>query len=299
MQVFAVVHLGSHQVLKAQWVDKQCYALIGDGDIVGTPGDPEDGAAAVIDLSDHFDWRPGAAKAILYLGDEALEGGNPQDANDVIAADSAIAAANLKGVKVFTYFGTSGVIDPVTVSEYARLATSTGGQAFTAPIAGLGGFQAVLKQIICASSVEVCQTADEPSVVPCVRLRWGDGPNDNIETSDSEILCITVCNPYSNVTLKDFTLSLVLSAPGGGAVPTLPDGTPSVVIKPDYLICFGDIPPCDLNNPEQSSCVSREVVLISCGAVEGRYPILVAYCFEACFTKMEVGRAFALDLVKS
>jgi len=269
-----------------------------DADIVGTPGDQEDGAAAVMDLSDHFDWRAGAARSIFYLGDEALEGGDPQDASDVAAADAAIARAKAQGVKVFTYFGT-GTGDPVTASEYARLAADTGGQAFTAPVANVGGFQAVLEQVICAGAGEVCQTVDEPKIVPCLSLRWGDGPQDHLETDDTEVLCITVCNPYSNVVLKNFTLQLIVTDANGAPVANQPDGTPSVLIKPNFMICFDDIPPCNPERPDQPSCVSREVVLINRGAIEGKYKVVVVYCFDACFTQVDFAQAFELELVKS
>jgi hypothetical protein len=203
-------------------------------------------------------------------------------------------------VTVFTYFGTPwGKLNPVTEAEYARLAHETGGQAFTAPVANLGGFQKVLERIICASGGKACRPVRAPSIVPCLRLRWGDGPRDRIETYDVEILCITVCNPYSNVILKNFMLHLIVTDANGDPVPTLPDGKPSVQIKPDFMISFGDIPPCGPDKADQPSCVSREVVLMSYGAKEGKYPIYVAYCFEACFTNMQKGQIFELDLVRS
>jgi hypothetical protein len=272
-------------------------------DIVGTPKDQEDGAAAVMDLSDHFNWRPGAARAIFYLGDEALEGGNPQDADDVTAANAAIATAQSQGVKVFTYYGSElGVApprSPDTVGEYARLAAETGGQAFVEPVDNLGGFQAVLEKVICGAGVEVCQTVDEPKIVPCVRLRWGDGPQDHLETNDTEILCVTVCNPYSNVVLKDFTMQLTVTDTNFRPVLPQPDGTPSVQVKPGYEICFGDIPPCDPKRPDPQSCVSREVVLLSSGAIAGKYDLFVIYCFNACFTMLSPITYFELELVKS
>jgi hypothetical protein len=145
---------------------------------------------------------------------------------------------------------------------------------------------------------ERCQKVDEPKIEPCLRLRWGDGAQDQLETEDTEVLCITVCNPYSNVAFNDFTLQLLVTDASGNAVPNLPDGTPSVFIKPSFMICFDDIPPCDPNNPRQS-CVSREVVFISRGAKVGTYRILVIYCFQACFTKLSLQAAFKLDLVAS
>ena len=147
---------------------------------------------------------------------------------------------------------------------------------------------------------EQCQTVPEPKIVPCLRLRWGDGPQDHLETDDTEVLCITVCNPYSNVVLKDFNLQLILTTSTGGAIPNQADGTPSVQIKPQFNICFDDIPPCDPKNPRKS-CVSREVVLIDRGAVPGQYKLFAFYCFEACFTKNNFREpaVFTLDLVAS
>ena len=144
-----------------------------------------------------------------------------------------------------------------------------------------------------------CRTVDEPKIEPCLRLRWGDGPTDQLETEDTEILCVTVCNPYSNVTLKDFTLHLIVTDADGTTVAPQADGTPSVMIKPTFMLCFDDIPPCDPQRPLES-CVSREVVFISRGAVPGKYHVFVVYCFEACFTKFGGNpKAFVLDLVSS
>lgn len=145
-----------------------------------------------------------------------------------------------------------------------------------------------------------CEGVLEPKIVPCFHLRWGDGPQDHLETDDTEVLCITVCNPYFNTTLKDFTLQLFVIPPGGGAIPNQPDGTPSVMIKPSFNICFGDIEPCKLELFNEKSCVSREVVLINRGAIPGKYRVALFYCFESCFTKAAFEpEGFVLDLVAS
>jgi hypothetical protein len=145
-----------------------------------------------------------------------------------------------------------------------------------------------------------CRKVEEPKIEPCLRLRWGDGRSDQLETEDTEILCITVCNPYSNVTLKDFTLHVTITDADGTGVAPQADGTPSVMIKPTFMICYGDIPPCDPQKPNQESCVSREFAFISRGAVPGTYRVYVLYCFEACFTKFGVQpAAFELQLVSS
>ncbi|MDY6784548.1 MAG: hypothetical protein SW833_18710 [Cyanobacteriota bacterium] len=119
---------------------------------VASAGAQEDGARAVEDISAHFDWREGAARAIFYLGDEALEGGGAKTTQeDIEAANLAITGANNAGVAVHTYFGTSKSKHREGIaSEYARLATETQGQAFTDQDA-ISGFSAVLEKVICGS----------------------------------------------------------------------------------------------------------------------------------------------------
>lgn len=126
-----------------------------------------------------------------------------------------------------------------------------------------------------------CSKAPLPVLEPTISLRWGDGISDKLETDDVEVLCITVCNPYNNVTFTDvvgFVTSILDSA--GNVVPNLPDGTPSVRIKPSNFICFGDIRPCRGTN---SNCVSRELVLINRGAKVDKYQVTVELCFTVSF----------------
>ena len=117
-------------------------------------GAQEDGARAVADLVDYFNWRQDAARAIFYLGDEALDGGGSKtERTDIDSANVAIQKAQAKGVKVYTYFGTSKSKHRQGIaSEYARLATDTGGEAFTDKDT-LKGFSAVLTKVICSSRI--------------------------------------------------------------------------------------------------------------------------------------------------
>jgi hypothetical protein len=117
-------------------------------------GAQEDGARAIEDVTLHFDWRPDAKRAIFFLGDEAFEGGG-KDINqeDIDAANRSVAAAKQGDVRVHTYLGTSAMKDKqrkAMEAEYARVATETGGQAFTSDDA-LNGFQALLEKVICGS----------------------------------------------------------------------------------------------------------------------------------------------------
>jgi hypothetical protein len=270
------------------------------GNIASTQGTgdlQENGARGIEDLAKFFDWRSGAQRAIFYLSDEGLEGGNPQDSADVIEADKAIAAANSANVKVFTYAGT-GIL-PSTQSEYARVSSGTGGQAFVNPVASLGGFQTVLENIICASSGSTgCGPTKLPELRPCFSIKWGDSARDQIESEDFEILCIEARNPYSNVILKDVTLIVgIVVHKNGTPVERLPDGTPSVLLKPDAQVCFGDLPACDPTGKDDGG-VCRELVLKTSNAIADDYRLLIAVCFGVEYHQL-IEEHFDFELVAS
>lgn len=289
-----------------------------DEHILGVPrgklphqGAQEEGAAAIVDIAHHFNWRPGASYAIFFLGDEALKGGNPHTEADIRAADRAIKVAQENSVKVFTYVGTKvgsmteaehGLIK----AEYARVAAETGGQSYEAPLTnvgdalrGIGGFKTVLTEIICASAGGICQPEVKlPEVEPRFDLYWGDGEDDQIETDDIEVLRIVASNPYPNIILKDVTIILSTLTRQGEPIADLPDGTPSVNIAPSAFICFGDLPPCDPEKPEELVGVTRELVLISRGAIPGQYLFSIECCYSVEFTLRD-SHQFTLNLVAS
>jgi len=124
-----------------------------------------------------------------------------------------------------------------------------------------------------------CVPVTLPDINPFISVKWGDSKCDGFETDDFEVLCITVCNCYCNVTFNDFTIGRIrITDSAGKPVPTLPDGTPSVLVVPSGPICFGDIGPCEDNKPR---CVSREFVIKTCGAKAQCYVLT----FEGvCFT---------------
>ena len=131
---------------------------------VADAGAQEDAARVIEDISDHFNWRPGVARAIFYLGDEALEGGGDRtDQEDIEAANLAIQKAKKAGVTVHTYFGTSkSKYREGIEKEYARVASETGGEAFTDKDS-LSGFTAVLEKVICGSRPQEPSTPEAES----------------------------------------------------------------------------------------------------------------------------------------
>jgi hypothetical protein len=148
------------------------------------------------------------------------------------------------------------------------------------------------------STGERCAPVELPVIRPCFKLQWGDGPDDRIETDDVEVFCLTAWNPYSNLIIKDLTAFIIITDETGSSPETLPDGTPSVIVKPYAMICFGDIPPCDESKPAELSAVSRELTLISRGAKDGAYFVWVAYCYSV-ELPLAFGSIFPIDLVKS
>jgi hypothetical protein len=122
-----------------------------------------------------------------------------------------------------------------------------------------------------------CLPVDLPRIAPWTSIRWGDSECDCIEGDDTEVMNLTVCNPYRNLTLSNLTIHQIVVVQANGApVANLPDGSPSVQLVPMGPYCFDDLAPC--------TCVTRQFVLRLRGAVPGPYRILLrGICFDACF----------------
>ncbi|ATB30607.1 vWA domain-containing protein [Melittangium boletus] len=125
-------------------------------------GAQEDGARAIEDVVTHYDWRPGAKRAVFFLGDEAFEGGGNVDQEDIDVANRAIEVAKKGDVRLHTYLGTSSAKEKhrkALEDEFARAASETGGKAFTAKDA-LNGFQDLLEKVICGSKSSTTTTTE-------------------------------------------------------------------------------------------------------------------------------------------
>jgi hypothetical protein len=122
-----------------------------------------------------------------------------------------------------------------------------------------------------------CAPLDLPRIAPWTSIRWGDSKCDCIEGDDTEVMHLTVCNPYRNLTLSNLTVHQLLVVDMNGNPPALlPDGSPSVQLVPIGPYCFDDLAPC--------TCITRQFVLRLRGAVPGPYRILIrGICFDACF----------------
>jgi len=253
-------------------------------------GPQEEGADASADIATYYDWREGACRAIFYISDEPLDQGSPQDAGDDSATANAITVCNANNVSVFTHLVQGGFhTNPATIANYQDISTQTNGMA---TIGGLGNeeqYQKLLADVIC-NACGGCKEIKLPEVKPCVSVTWGDGKCDNLETDDYEVMSISICNCYSNVTFTGMTIGYIyVTDDKGKTVPILPDGSLSVEAVPFGPICFGDIGPC---KDGEANCVTREFVLHTRGAKAGKYKLNIgSICYdithhyreEACF----------------
>ncbi|WP_431810011.1 hypothetical protein [Jejubacter sp. L23] len=102
-------------------------------------GEQEDIAPSVDDISNWFDWNPGADRRIMVLGNESLFGGGLKvGSGQRIAREEAVAAAKANNVMVSSYLSAPGEGQKYAdgdaekmKSEYRRLAEETGGESYT------------------------------------------------------------------------------------------------------------------------------------------------------------------------
>jgi hypothetical protein len=118
-------------------------------------------------------------------------------------------------------------------------------------------------------SSKTCSTLDLPKLEPCFYLHWGDGKKDQMETHDDEVMYITACNPYGNLSFKGLTITSISIIP----TPTVgSDGNKTIQIIPDRLICLGDLCGC--------TCTSQALSLLIRSAKPQNYEIHVEYCID-------------------
>ena len=247
------------------------------------------GARAIEDLSNYAEWREGACRAIFYISDEELDGVSPRGdfSNETAKTDAAIAAANANNVTVFAHLITQQDLAPQILQNYEDLCSETGGEFYSNDFPNTEKYIELLSKVICNScGSSDCKVIDLPDVNPCISIKWGDSDCDCLESSDYEVMTLTVCNCYSNIAFSNFNIaSIEVIGREGHPIPKLPNDKPSIQVHPLGVYCFGDIAPC--------SCVTREFVVLNEGAKAGEYKIsLKGICYdiiksvqtEDCFT---------------
>lgn len=260
----------------------------------------EQGANAIEDLSKFTKWREDACRAIFYISDEELDSVSPRNdfANETAETNSAIAEANANNVTVFSHHITWQGLPAQIIQNYEDLSKKTGGKAHIGGTPSEALYVEILSEAICKACGHACIELEMPEVAPCVSIRWGDSECDCLETDDYEVLYITVCNCYTNVTFIDFKIGMIqILDEDGKPVQVLPNGTPSVDVRPVGPFCFGDVAPCKDGEP---NCVAREFVLYNKGAKPGKYQIkLEGICYSIQPTQAAMQECFTFHLCDS
>ncbi len=116
------------------------------------PANNEQGAIGIQDLSNNFDWRDGACRAIFYISDEPINSVWDSTANGTPTAD-AIIQANNNSVTVSAHFQTQNNIGSWLQGNYQDVTSQTNGELFTSNTSPLpSGFYAnnqVFDKLIC------------------------------------------------------------------------------------------------------------------------------------------------------
>jgi hypothetical protein len=103
---------------------------------------------------------------------------------------------------------------------------------------------------------------------PIFSLHWGDGTTDQFESHDTEIIYISIRNPFRNLIYRGVKIFNIRITPNQ----VLPSGEDALELIPAEIACFDEIEPC--------SYVSRDFAFLIQNAVVQGYQITFDYCIE-------------------
>ncbi|MBI1228446.1 MAG: hypothetical protein GC192_24640 [Bacteroidetes bacterium] len=118
----------------------------------------------------------------------------------------------------------------------------------------------------------------------CFYLHLLDGPRDQVETHDTEVVYLTVCNHYSDLEFRGLRITKLTFVPSAPAS--------QIQIIPDSFLCFDCLSPC--------TCKSRELALITRDVPPGNYRLEIEYCVDEIVVNKELKgtTSFNLNVVK-
>ncbi|MEM1000494.1 MAG: hypothetical protein AAGN35_25805 [Bacteroidota bacterium] len=115
-----------------------------------------------------------------------------------------------------------------------------------------------------------CRDADLPEIKPCFFFHYGDPPAEQIEIQGTQAVLITVCNPFTNVSIRGLTITALTWSPNGR---TTADGAAALRIVPDRLIHFPCLSSC--------TCHSTQLTMVARDTPPGKYSLRAQYCIES------------------
>jgi hypothetical protein len=109
---------------------------------------------------------------------------------------------------------------------------------------------------------------DRTDFSPIFSFHWGDGPSDQLEDEDIEVVYISVRNPFRNLVFRGLKIFNIRVSPNQ----VLPNGEDALQLIPTEIACFDEIGPC--------SHISRDFAFLIKNAVPQNYQITFDYCIE-------------------
>jgi len=123
----------------------------------------EQGANAIEDLSNYFDWRTDASRVIFYISDEELDGSLPRadHTNEDNVTIDAITVAIDKEVKVYAHYIDWQDLGPNIIQNYTDLTENTDGFLFYSSDSNVpSSYYENLLPIIVCRSIKPCKLND-------------------------------------------------------------------------------------------------------------------------------------------
>ncbi|HEX2078230.1 MAG TPA: hypothetical protein VHG08_10995 [Longimicrobium sp.] len=125
---------------------------------------------------------------------------------------------------------------------------------------------------------------EQRDFAPQFSLHWGDGPSDQMESHDTEIIFIRARNPYRNLLFRGVKIFSIRVTPNQ----PLPGGGDALQLVPAEIVCFDEVGPC--------GHVSRDFAFLIENAVVQDYQITFEYCIEETVVVGRGGGRAAFDI---
>lgn len=140
-----------------------------------------------------------------------------------------------------------------------------------------------------------CRPAELPKYEPCFTVSYADRKRDVITGHDCEVLCITACNCYSNITFQNLTIpQIIVCDENGKPIKGTISRPAPVQVIPAGPICFGDLGPCKPGRKQ--NCISRQVVIKTYKAKPVYYRLkFEPICYTVAF-KQSISKCFEIKI---
>ena len=97
---------------------------------------------------------------------------------------------------------------------------------------------------------------EQTNFAPLFSLHWGDGPSDQFESHDTEIIYIRIRNPFANLIYRGVKIFNIQITPNC----MLPGGEDALQLIPAVIACFDEIEPCSYVSRDFAFLIQNAIV---------------------------------------